>query len=134
MNLKMQGRILAVDPGDRRIGLALSDPSRTVVTPLPALNHASRQQDAEKIVQTAESHQVAEILIGVPYGLEADITPQARKSLRLADSIREISTIQVSTWDETGSTRIASGIKSSHDLDSLAAAVILQDYIDEQSG
>ena len=127
-------RVLAVDPGDVRIGLAISDPLGLVARPLSVITHTRRLEDAQRIVELALEHQVASILVGVPYDQNGEIGPQARKSLRLADEIQSNTELPVITWDESGSTDKA--VKSSSDdnlLDAHAAAFILQDYLDVQS-
>jgi putative Holliday junction resolvase len=124
-------RILAVDPGDVRLGLAISDPTGMVARPLKTLIHQSRDADAEQIVQEAEIQGAEIILVGLALGEDGEIGPQARKGLRLVDAIRRRSNVEVVTWDESGSTRLAQTLNhSGKDLDSLAAAVILQDFLD----
>jgi len=127
-------RILAVDTGDVRHGIALSDPSGTIARPLEILLHSSRQRDAEKIIELAQHHDVQSVVVGIPYDDDGKIGPQARKALRMVDTLREISTITVTTWDESGSTQAAKrGQRQDPNLDARAAAVILQDYLDAQS-
>ncbi len=127
-------RVLAVDPGDKRIGVAVSDPTRTVARPLTVLEHTSRDRDALAIGQLAAEHEAALILIGLPLDLEGGIGPQARKALRLADAVRGVSEIEVRTWDESESTVDAAASSASNlPLDARAAAVILQDFLDAAS-
>ncbi len=127
-------RVLAVDPGDKRIGVAVSDPTRTVARPLTVLEHTSRDRDALAIGQLAAEHEAALILIGLPLDLEGEIGPQARKALRLADAVRGVSEIEVRTWDESESTVDAAASSASNlPLDARAAAVILQDFLDAAS-
>lgn len=127
-------RILAVDTGDMRLGIAISDPTGTIARPLEILLHSSRQRDAEKIVELAQQHDVSNIVIGIPYDDDGEIGPQARKALRMVDMLRKICTIPIQTWDESGSTQAARrGRLDDPDLDARAAAVILQDYLNAQS-
>jgi putative Holliday junction resolvase len=124
-------RILAVDPGDVRLGLAISDPSATIARPLEVILHTSRQEDAKKILSYAEDYEVDSILIGIPYSEEGH---QARKALRLVEALRKQSQIPIFTWDESGSTlRAQSQSNKKTPIDALAAAVILQEYLDAQS-
>ena len=126
-------RILAVDPGQVRIGIALSDPTGTIAQPLLVLRHSSRQQDAHAIVQLAIEHEAGLILVGVAMDLEGNIGPQARKALRLVETLREAGDLPVSTWDESGSTQAARrGRKQDDMLDARAAAFTLQEYLDAQ--
>ncbi|HEY9077494.1 MAG TPA: Holliday junction resolvase RuvX [Anaerolineaceae bacterium] len=133
------GRILAVDPGDKRIGLAVSDPSGNIANPAGIILHVSRLVDAAAIVQAAEELGVVRIVFGYPLDEEGCLTPSARKSLRLAEAVKTQTTLPVEMWDESGSTqearraRIAMGVsrknRAGH-LDELAATVILQTYLD----
>ncbi len=134
----MNGRILAVDPGDKRIGLAISDPTQTIANPLMVINHVARAVDAAQIAQIAVDHEVTRIIVGCPYDMDGQSGPQARKSERLADAIRTQTDLPVELWDESGSTqeariaRISMGVKRSKragHLDDLAATLILQNYL-----
>ena len=126
-------RILAVDPGQARIGIALSDPTTTIAQPLLVLRHSSRQQDAHAIVQLAIEHEAELILIGVAMDLEGNVGPQARKALRLVDTLREVGDLPVTTWDESGSTQAAQrGRRQDDMLDARAAAFVLQEYLNAQ--
>jgi putative Holliday junction resolvase len=135
----MKGRILAVDPGDKRIGLAVSDPSGTIASPLRVINHVSRVLDAAQIASVAAEMDVALILVGESLDDDGNPTPEGRKALRLADAIRLQSPIPVEMWDESFSTqtaretRIAMGVRRSKrkgHMDELAATVILQSYLE----
>jgi len=128
-------RILAVDPGDKRHGLAISDPTGVIARPLMVLEHTSRAADVREIVHTAEEHEAGTILVGIPYDIEGNPGPQARKALRLVEALRGITSIPIQTWDESGSTQAALQIrKSNQPLDARAAAVILQEYLNAQTG
>ncbi len=126
-------RIIAVDPGDKRHGLAISDPTGLIARPLLVLEHTSRAGDAREIVLAAEEHGADMILVGIPYDSEGNPGPQARKALRLAEALGETTTIPILTWDESGSTQAALQIhKADQLLDARAAAVILQEYLNAQ--
>jgi putative Holliday junction resolvase len=135
-------RILAVDPGEKRLGIALSDPTGTIATPLSILTHTSRQKDAESIAALAVEHDVERIVVGQPLDIEGEVGYQGRKSARLAGAIRGKTEIPVVLWDEHGSTQAAQQSqikigtpknKRAGHLDDLAAVVILQSYLDSQS-
>jgi len=123
-------RILAVDPGEARIGLAVSDPSGTIARPLKIVRHASRAADTEAILVNARDCDVDRIVVGVAYDMEG-AGPQARRALRLVAALRERTSIPIDTWDESGSTHAARPPRGRGDEDDArAAAVILQDYLD----
>ena len=133
------GRILAIDPGEKRLGIALSDPTGTIAGPLIVLKHVSRAEDAAAILRLAREHEAVRIVIGAALDDEGLSTPQSRHAERLADVIRAQTSLPVDLWDESGSTqaarasRIAMGVsrrKRSGHLDEIAATVILQSYLD----
>jgi putative Holliday junction resolvase len=139
----VNGRILAVDPGDQRIGVALSDPTQTLASPLMVIQHVARAVDAGAIVNLAKEHQAVKIIVGQPLDSEGEVGPAARKSIRFAEALRLITDLPVELWDESGSTQAARSIAISHGksrqkrmghLDDQAAAVILQSYLDVQRG
>jgi putative Holliday junction resolvase len=135
-------RILAVDPGEKRIGLAISDPTGTIANPLSVLQHVSRTIDAASIAAIAAERQAERIIVGTIYADDGGPTPQSRHALKLADAIRIQSGLPVELWDESGSTQaarsasIAMGVparkrRQSHGhLDDIAATYILQTYLD----
>jgi putative holliday junction resolvase len=134
-------RILAVDPGDKRIGLAISDPSGTIANPLRVIEHVGRAIDAASIAQIASEYEAVFIVIGQPLDENGEVGPQARKSQRLAEAVKLQTSIEVILWDESGSTQIARqarlqmGVNRSKrkgHMDELAATVILQSYLDSQ--
>ena len=138
----LPGRILAVDPGSKRIGLAVSDTTQTIATPLKVINHVARLVDAAQIAQVAVEQQAVMILIGCPLDFEGLPGPAARSAVRVAEAVRAQTSLPVELWDESGSTRSArdSAIemdiprrKRAGHLDEVAAAVILQSYLDSLS-
>jgi putative Holliday junction resolvase len=126
-------RIMAIDPGDVRIGLALSDPTETISRPLKVILHRSRRENAERILREAEEHEVEKIIVGVALDAEGEVGPQARKAMRLVHALRETSELPIETWDESGSSKFVSGKKRKNQPDDdLAAAHILQEYLDAE--
>ncbi len=135
-------RVLAIDPGEKRLGIALSDPTGVIASPLIVLKHVSRPVDAAAIVQLAAEHEARLIVVGQDLDADNQPTIQSRQAEHLAEAIRSQGTIPVELWDESGSTqaarsaRIAMGVsrrKRRGHMDDLAAAVILQDYLDSQA-
>lgn len=132
--------ILAIDPGDKRIGVAISDESNFLARPLTVIQHKSRDVNAYKIIALAKKHQVKLILIGQALDEDGDPTFSGRKANRLAGAINAKSEIPVLLWDESHSTQQAKelglkfGTKKSKrkgHQDDLAAAFILQSYLDK---
>ena len=126
----MSTRVLAVDPGEVRIGLAISDPTCVIARPLKVLKHVSRQVDAEAILAEAAAQEAGTILVGMALDMEGKVGPQARRALRLVEVLRSLSDLPVVTWDESGST-LAAG-KQDAFIDARAAAFILQEYLNAQ--
>jgi putative Holliday junction resolvase len=131
-------KILAVDPGEKRIGLAISDPTGTLSRPLKVIKHESREQDAECISEIAQKEQVGLIVVGWALDSEGEVGPQARKSERLAEVIRQKTDTPVRMWDESGTTqsaiksRIILGVsrkKRKGHLDDVAASILLQEFL-----
>lgn len=132
-------RILAVDPGEKRIGIALSDPTGMIANPLTVVNHVSRAIDAATIAQLAQEHGAGRIVVGQALDDDNQPTPQSRSAYRLAAAIRSQTNLPVELWDETGSTqaaraaRLAMGVgrrKRHGHMDDIAATYILQTYLD----
>jgi len=131
-------KILAVDPGEKRIGLAVSDPTGTIARPLCVIKHEARQKDAQKIVELAHAENVEMIVVGQALDAEGEVGHQARKAGRLADALREKTSCRVQLWDESGTTRAAilsrasMGVhrkKRKGHLDDVAASIMLQDFL-----
>lgn len=135
-------RVLGVDPGEKNIGLALSDPSGTIANPLTVIRHQSRAIDAAVIAQIAQEHGAALIVVGQALDADNQPTPQSRRAARLAGALRSQTSVPVELWDESGSTqaarqaRLAMGASRRHrrgHLDEIAATYILQSYLDAHS-
>ncbi len=134
-------RILGIDPGDKNIGVALSDPTGTIASPLTVINHVSRLIDATSIAELARENSVSKIVVGQSFDLDGKPSYQGRKAARLAAAIKTQTGILVELWDEAYSTKVARAArialgsprsKRKGHLDELAATVILQSYLDSK--
>jgi putative Holliday junction resolvase len=132
-------RILAVDPGDKRLGIAISDPGSILASPLTVVMHVSRPIDAAVIAGLARQNEAGLIIVGQALDDEGNPGFQARKAERLAEAIRSQTNLPVELWDESGSTQAAVQArfemgarrnKRAGHLDHLAATFILQSYLD----
>lgn len=137
-----KNRIMAIDPGEKNIGVAVSDQTGTIANPLTVIKHSSRDQDAEEIIRLADRKQVQVIVIGQALDWDGQVSYQGRKAARLAAVLREKSKLSVKLWNEYGSTKTAqdarramgvSREKRQGHLDEIAATVILQSYLDSKS-
>jgi putative Holliday junction resolvase len=132
-------RILAVDHGEKRIGLAVSDPTGTIANPLTVLEHVSRPVDAAQVATIAVDQGAVLIVIGQSFDEDGLPNPAGRRAARFATALREQTDLPVELWDESFSTqtaraaRIQMGVsrkgRAGH-LDEIAATVILQSYLD----
>jgi putative Holliday junction resolvase len=139
----MDMRILALDVGERRVGMAISDLTGALARPLQALMRRSREEDFAAIATVVAEHDVGLIVVGQPLSLDGGIGPQARQIARYAEALAEHLSVQIVMWDERFTTMEAEEIlrqrrsekkrrqaRSSGELDAIAAAVILQSYLD----
>lgn len=132
-------RIICIDPGEKNIGIALSDPTGTIANPLTVLHHTARAEDAQQICKLAEENLVGKIVIGQSLDDAGNPTYEGRKAARLAAAVAKQTNIPVECWDESGSTQAARNARIAMNttrkkrrghIDELAAVVILQSYLD----
>ncbi|SNB63569.1 Holliday junction resolvase RuvX [Thermoflexus hugenholtzii] len=132
------GRVMALDLGEKRIGVALSDPTRTIARPLTILPRTSRRAVVEALRRLITEHEVEKIVIGLPRSLSGAEGPQAQWVRREAEALARRLPVPVVLWDERLSTvtaaayRALRGARRREPLDAEAAAVILQDYLEAQ--
>ena len=138
-------RILAVDHGEKRIGLALSDPTASLASPLTVIKHVSRLMDAAQVANLAAENEVGLIVIGQSFDEEGNPNLAGRRAAKFAEALKEQTQIPVELFDESFSTQDAratiiemgfSRKKRAGHQDSLAAVMILRSYIEakKQSG
>lgn len=132
-------RVLAVDPGAKRLGLAISDLSGTIANPLMVIGHVSRPVDAATIAALAAENHAGLIVVGQSLDEDGQPTLEGRRAFRLAAAIRGQTDLPVVLWDEMDSTQVATAArrafgssrrKRGDHLDDLAATVILQSFLD----
>lgn len=129
---------MSLDVGDKRIGVALSDPTGIIASPLTTIQRVAERTDLERIVDLAREHSVERIVVGLPRTLRGELGPQAQKVMRFADNLAKVVDVPVVYWDERHSTVDAERIIRSRKrgrggrerIDEIAAAVILQSYLD----
>jgi len=121
-------RVLAVDPGSRRVGLAVSDPTGTIAQPLAT-------------IPAAKAKEAARIVVGLPRRMDGTFGPEAKAARDLADAIRHASGLPVELVDERLTTAaaerslLAAGMrreKRRANIDRVAAALLLQSHLDSR--
>jgi len=134
-------KILAVDHGEKRIGLAISDSTGTIANPLSVIEHVSRLVDAAQVAEAAVQNQVELVVVGQSFDEEGRPNLAGRRSARFAEALKTQLQVPIVLWDESFSTQTAraarlelgvSRKKRAGHLDELAAVVILQSYLDGQ--
>ncbi len=132
-----KGRILAIDPGERRIGVAAADLGLRVAIPLTTIE--AGPDAVEAVARLVEEEGARALVVGLPLSLSGALGPQAQRVQALADALAGRLSIPVLTWDERLTSaearrRLSSGggRRRRRDVDALAAAIILQAYLDSQ--
>jgi len=100
-------RILAVDPGEKRIGVAISDETGTIANPLTVLRHVKRNLDAAQVADIARERGAELIIVGQSLDDEGKPTFEGRRAARFARALREQTDLPVLLWDEAFSTQTA---------------------------
>jgi len=134
-------RVLALDPGRRRVGVAVSDPLGHTAQPLTVLDGTDEDRLLAEVGRLCRDLEVETILVGLPLNLDGTAGPEAERARRLAGRLREALGVQVVEWDERLSTVAAERLLVAADLsrarrrglrDKVAAALILQAYLDRR--
>ena len=137
-------RVLGVDVGARRVGLAVSDPSRTLARPLATLKVASAADAVERVTEAiatlrAEDDGLDIVVVGMPKRLDGSPTTETSRVVEFVEALRVRTPLAIVTEDERltsreAESRLAAGErdwrKRKEKLDAAAAAIILQDYLD----
>lgn len=132
-------RVMALDVGKVRVGVALSDPLGYTAQPLLTLWRKSRGEDMRSLLRLIRKHEVVEIIVGNPLHMSGDVSPWAAKVQEFADELHKRSALPVTLWDERLSTVAAHEIldEAGHDsrnrkyvIDQVAAVVILRGWME----
>jgi putative Holliday junction resolvase len=134
-------RIMALDIGDNRIGIAISDAMLLIAQGKPTLKRTSPEADIEHVRSLAQENEVHKIVIGDPLHMDGRPSPQSRKTAKFARKLQQATQIPVVLWDE----RLTSFAAEQHleemgldwrkrreHVDKVAAMLILQSYLDGQ--
>jgi len=142
MLLSMMARVLSLDVGEKRIGIALSDPSGTIAQGLRLYTTTgSRTRDIAAIGELVREFEVSRVVVGLPKNLDGSLGPRAQEMMRFAEILERQSGVPVDLWDERFTTDEAHRIfdmasvkrkKRRGSIDIMAAQIILQGYLDAQ--
>jgi len=136
-------RILAIDPGRVRLGLALSDPSGVIAQPLEVLTRRSPAEDLEALRRLMDKHEVELVLMGLPRLMNGSLDAAAREAQAFGEEVGRTTGRPVEYWDERLTTVAAERLLVSHGkrrrhrratVDRVAAALLLQSYLDYRGG
>ena len=131
------GRLMALDVGDKRVGVAVCDQLQTLASPLAVLERRSRAEDLARLGRLATEQGVVGLVAGHPLNADGSAGPQAQQAARYAARVATALALPLLLWDEYGSSQEAAARlvhaprrRRRAPLDAEAAAVILQDYLD----
>jgi putative pre-16S rRNA nuclease len=134
-------RILGIDPGEKRIGLAMSDPLGITAQGLPTIQVKSPADAVEQISRVAREADVKRIVVGLPLNMDGSEGEQAKRAHFLGSQLEELLGLPVIFRDERLTSRQAELVlleadmrrkKRKENIDRLAAQIILQSYLDEE--
>jgi putative Holliday junction resolvase len=133
------GRALAIDLGDRTLGLAVSDPLGITAQGLDTLERHGGQRDTEALRAVCQEREVARVIVGLPRNLDGSEGPRAQKSRAFGRTLRDALGLPVFFWDERLTTAEAERVLIAADvsrakrakvIDKLAAQLILQGWLE----
>ena len=134
-------RILALDVGSKRIGLAVSDPLGITAQGLEVLTRKDRAADLDRLLEVARQWGVQRVVVGLPRHMDGRLGKAAPEILALVETLKEALGVEVVTWEERLTTVEAERVLIQADLsrrrrrqvvDQLAAVLILQNYLDHR--
>lgn len=132
-------KILAIDLGDVRSGVAISDANEILASPIGTISEPDREILLQKILNIVSENEVGKIVLGLPRNMDGTEGDSAKKSREFGENLRKNSGLEVVFQDERGTTLEASGYLNVSDvrgkkrkkiIDSVAATIILQNYLD----
>ena len=134
------GRLLAIDHGEKRIGLALSDPNKIISKPLKTISYSNYENLSIDLIDIINRHKIEKLIIGLPIGMHGANTLQTDKVKDFISYLENKIDIPIIMFDERLSSvsakksLVAQGIKTGYNkskIDETAAAIFLQHYLDQ---
>ncbi len=133
-------RILALDYGDKKIGVAISDPMKIIAKPLQIIINSNFNNVLIEITSLIKELNVSLILVGMPITMKNTYSQQTHKVIDFVESLKNNLSIEVKTYDERLTSKMAEkilvnqGVKTGHnkqEIDKVSAAIFLQNYLDD---
>jgi putative Holliday junction resolvase len=121
-------KVLALDYGRARTGVAVSDPTGTIARPLCVVE-AAADAGLQTVAALIDEHEVERVVVGLPLNLRGERGEQARETERFVETLREVTTVPVVTFDERFTTDLAEQSPSDAPEDARAAAHLLSSYL-----
>lgn len=137
--LPANARLIGIDAGTKTLGLALSDLTRMIASPLETIRRTKFKQDAARLLALVDEHKIAGLVLGLPANLDGSEGPRAQSTRQLAKNINALSPLPILLWDERLTTAAAERMLIGADasrkrrgevIDKLAATLILQGALD----
>jgi putative holliday junction resolvase len=122
-------KVLALDYGAARTGVAVSDPTGTVARPLEVVERASTEAGLGRIAELARGEQVDHVVVGLPLTMRGERGEQAQETERFVELLRAALDVPVETFDERFTTDLAESSPTRAEKDAVAAAHLLSSYL-----
>lgn len=136
-------RLIGIDLGTRTIGLALSDVTRMIASPMQTIRRTKFTADVAQLLAVAAEHEIAGFVLGLPANLDGREGPRAQSTRAFARNLNKISALPILLWDERLSTQAAertlleadqSRKRRAEVIDKMAATIIMQGALDRMRG
>ena len=126
-------KVLALDYGSARTGVAVSDPTGTLARPLEVVENASAPAGLKRLVELVEREGVEQIVVGAPVTLRGERGAQAEETDAFVSALRAVTAVPIESFDERFTTKLAEAQPSEAPSDAVAAAHLLSTYLEWKS-
>jgi len=126
-------KVLALDYGSARTGVAVSDPTGTLARPLEVVENASAPAGLRHLAELVERERVERIVVGLPVTLRGERGAQAEETEAFVSALRGVTEVPIESFDERFTTKLAEAQPSEAPPDAVAAAHLLSTYLEWQS-
>ena len=123
-------RVLALDYGSARTGVAISDPSGTIATPVGVVERAATSDGLAQLEKIVREQDVERVVVGLPLTPRGEVGEQARETLAFAEALGDLLSVPVEFYDERFTTTLAEQSGGRAPVDALAAAHLLQSWLE----